>query len=499
MMGVQIGGGEWLFGPEVTARFGGGLLWLALVAIALQVFYNLEVGRYALFCGEPIFTGFLRTRPGPRFWAPFFVLLSLGAIVPGLAFHAGSVFAAIILNHPPFASDRTFVLALAYLCLVVSFVPVLFGGKVYNTLQTIMTVKIVGVLSFCLIIAVTLVSWTHWADVVWGFFNFGGLPCSNCMPGERLTNFVSHRLSEGRFPTLEWADVAIIGAFVGFAGGGGLGNSLYGNFVRDKGWGMGMRVGAIPSAIGGRQVRLSHFGKIFPLTKDNLQRWSGWWRVISIDQLVLWAPGCVVGMALPALLSLEFAQHSSLFAPKSGPASSVTQGEWANAMITADGMRYDPRFSPLVGQTLWLCGLGAGLLVLMPSQVSVVDEVSRRWTDVIWTASKYVRGNYQEDQVGQIYYSLVALYFVWCVSSLYLFGVYGTPRLMTLVIANLGNLALGVTSFHILWINCRWLPKDIRPNWFQRLGLVACGLFYLSIAALVFLEKQWPLLREVLQ
>src|SRR5262245_47646655 len=65
MMGVQIGGGEWLFGPEITARFGGGLMWLATIAIVLQIFYNLEVGRYALFCGEPVFTGFLRTSPGP--------------------------------------------------------------------------------------------------------------------------------------------------------------------------------------------------------------------------------------------------------------------------------------------------------------------------------------------------------------------------------------------------------------------------------------------------
>ena len=27
MMGIQIGGGEWLLGPEVTAKYGGGLMW----------------------------------------------------------------------------------------------------------------------------------------------------------------------------------------------------------------------------------------------------------------------------------------------------------------------------------------------------------------------------------------------------------------------------------------------------------------------------------------
>ena len=48
MMGIQIGGGEWLFGPEITARYGGGLMWIATIAIVLQVFYNIECGRYAL-------------------------------------------------------------------------------------------------------------------------------------------------------------------------------------------------------------------------------------------------------------------------------------------------------------------------------------------------------------------------------------------------------------------------------------------------------------------
>ncbi len=60
MMGIQIGGGEWLLGPTITAKYGGGLMWVAAVAIIFQVFYNLEAGRYALYCGEPIFTGFMR-------------------------------------------------------------------------------------------------------------------------------------------------------------------------------------------------------------------------------------------------------------------------------------------------------------------------------------------------------------------------------------------------------------------------------------------------------
>src|SRR6187455_1022904 len=55
LAGSAIGAGEWLFGPAVTAQYGGTLLWLATISIVLQVFFNLEVVRYTLYCGEPIF------------------------------------------------------------------------------------------------------------------------------------------------------------------------------------------------------------------------------------------------------------------------------------------------------------------------------------------------------------------------------------------------------------------------------------------------------------
>lgn len=43
---------------------------------------------------------------------------------------------------------------------------------------------------------------------------------------------------------------------------------------------MGGVVGAIPSAVGGRSITLSHVGKVFDLTTENLRRWRDWWRYI---------------------------------------------------------------------------------------------------------------------------------------------------------------------------------------------------------------------------
>ena len=68
MASAAIGGGEWLTGPVVTSRYGGGLLWLAAISILVQVIYNVEISRYTLYTGEPIFTGKFRTLPGPMFW-----------------------------------------------------------------------------------------------------------------------------------------------------------------------------------------------------------------------------------------------------------------------------------------------------------------------------------------------------------------------------------------------------------------------------------------------
>lgn len=491
MCGIQIGGGEWLFGPEITARYGGGLMWIATIAIVCQVFYNMECGRYALYCGEPVFTGFMRTRPGPSFWISIILLLNFGAFIPGLSTHGAAIFASLILDRPPGEGDRALVTTLAYVFLGLVSLPILIGGKIYNTLQIIMTAKVVIVLGFCLIIGVFFVTPENWANVFSGFFQFGNVPVADGQGGEQVVNAFSHYLQEGAWPVVALGNIAVLGAFAGYAGGGGMSNSTYSNFVRDKGWGMGSQVGAIPSAVGGRQVSLSHLGKVFTLNAENMRRWRGWWKYILIDQLLIWAPGCFMGMALPALISIQFSQHSELYQQPEGL-------DWAQAVITADGLRHAPQFSATMASMLWVATLLVGMAVMLPSQMSIVDDVCRRWTDIIWSGNRRVRQSMKTHQVKYIYYSILACYVTWSLICAYLFSTYGHPKLMVLVIANLNNVALGFTAFFVLWNNIRLLPPPLRPNWISRIGLTSCGCFYLGLAVLVFFQKQLPILRELL-
>lgn len=482
MMGIQIGGGEWLLGPTVTAKYGGGLMWLATIAIIVQVFYNLECGRYALYCGEPVFTGFMRARPGPSFWFGLMLLLNVSALVPGLSTHGAALIVGLVRGRPPTHEDQGLITILAYACLLGVALPILIGGKIYNVLQTVMTAKIILVLGFCFGIGITCVSPTSWWNVWSGFAKFGNVPVSDGSGGEVLTNAFAHRWETGEWPLISTASIVVIGAFAGYAGGGGLANSTYSNFVRDKGWGMGKQVGAIPSAIGGRSVALSHVGKVFPLTDDNLRKWRGWWRYVLTDQVAIWGPGCFIGMALPSLLSMQFARYSTI---------TPDQAAVAQSLITADGLRH-AGFAPEIGKLLWIAAVFTGLMVMLPSQMSIVDDFSRRWTDAIWSSSRHVRERMQPHQVKTIYYSILGAYVVWSLICAWLFSA--IPRLMTDFIANFNNLAIGVTSFQLLWLNHRLLPRQLRPRWYNSLGVACCGVFYVGLATLVFTYKILPMM-----
>jgi hypothetical protein len=326
----------------------------------------------------------------------------------------------------------------------------------------------------------------NWWQVFSGFVRFGELPTTNGAGDEVMVNYLTNWLRGAELPALALGNIALIGGFAGYAGGGGLGNATYSNFVRDKGWGMGSLVGAIPSAVGGTHVSLSHLGTVFPITDENMRRWRGWWRYVLTDQLLVWTPGCFMGMALPALLSMQFAKYSDLKGKNL---------EWAQALITADGIRHDPRFGPGLASALWMITLVVGLLVMLPSQMSIIDDFSRRWTDILWSGVSRIRDSLHGNQVRRIYYGILIGYVVWSMICFWAFSMYGSPKLMTIVIANLNNVAIGVTSFHLLHINRTLLPLPLRPRWYQQLGLLCCGLFYVGLSLVVFYTKQLPDLR----
>jgi len=192
MGGAAIGGGEWLTGPMVTARYGGALLWLATLSILGQVVYNLEISRYTLYTGEPIFTGKFRMPPGPRFWVFAYLILDFGAIFPYLAASAAAPLATVLLGEVPQAefgrasmtifgdttvfSHKMLMQVLSYLIFLAALMPLIFGGKIFSALKAVMSFKIVTVLGFLLILGIFYSEPGTWKEIFSGFVKFGNVP-----------------------------------------------------------------------------------------------------------------------------------------------------------------------------------------------------------------------------------------------------------------------------------------------------------------------------------
>ena len=181
MGGAAIGGGEWLVGPIVTAKYGGALMWVATLSILAQVLYNIEISRYTLYTGEPIFTGKFRIHPGPIFWLCAYLVLDFGAVFPYLAANAATPLATIlksgVIPQPEEnPADWWLMKGLAYAIFLTALIPLIIGGKIYNAIKGIMTFKVVVVLGFLMFLALFYSNMSTWVDIGTGFFKIGNVP-----------------------------------------------------------------------------------------------------------------------------------------------------------------------------------------------------------------------------------------------------------------------------------------------------------------------------------
>ncbi|HEX9760498.1 MAG TPA: Nramp family divalent metal transporter, partial [Candidatus Acidoferrales bacterium] len=268
--------------------------------------------------------------------------------------------------------------------------------------------------------------------------------------------FFGFDLAAGRFRFFpEGADWFLIGAFAAYSGAGGVINLMLSNWARDKGFGMGQVTGYIPAAVGGKKVKLAHTGSVFAVTPDNMGRWRQWWRIISLDQWGVFFIGALLGMALPAILYTSFL-----------PAGTDIRGlaiaaELAEAMLTRGGMA--------VGFVVALMGVW----VLLKTQLDILDGMVRAITDILWTGSARVRA-WRGGDVRWVYYSLLGLAVVWGVMALRL----TQPIVLLQLGANTAGLVLVISGLHILYVNTRLLPPELRPPMWRRIALVGMVVFY---------------------
>ncbi len=457
MAGGSIGTGEWVMGAKTAAQYQGALFFVVILSIFGQVMLNTEAMRYTLATGEPMLTGFLRTKPGPRFWLLFYMVLDFGSWLPSLSALAAQIILIAIKGMGPsdvMTDDLVNqVRMISYFVFVGCATMVLFGGKIYNTLEVVLGGKFIFVLVYLSFCCFMFVPWNIWFQMWSGLFD---------IRPERI-------MSGGE---IDWT---LISALAGFSGIGGLGNIVASNFVREKGWGMGGKVGAIPSAFGGHQIKLSHIGTICRGGAETKRRFAVWWKYLVVDQYFLWAIGSLIGMMLPSMLGAAFLD------PRPGEA--LNDWQWAAALAQDFGEAKGPIFR-------WLT-LFCGLIIFIPGQFYVVDTVSRRWCDAIWSGTEMAR-RMEPGQVRYLYYGIATLYVLWGVTALTVFSKLSGAGMMKIA-GNMANLSIATAILHAWYVNCRFLPVELRPSLLKRLGMACSAGFFLSMFGLVFNQKILPL------
>ena len=466
--GASIGGGEWLLGPAVTAQYGGALLWVATISLAAQYFYNVEASRYTLYTGELIMVGKFRTWPGPAVWLLVYLLLDAGSLLPYMIASAATPIVALWRGAlPDPATDAPLLRLVSVGLMIVALLPLMVGGKVYTSVKAVMAVKVAVVFGFLIVLAVGWSSAGAWREIGTGLLRVGEIPM-----GDGRTENLFASIGSGRgLPRPDRDALLLLAAFAAIAGVGSLQQTTISNYTRDQGWGMGARVGALPSFIGGRTITLSHEGAVFPQTVENMARWRGWLRHVRRDQLAIWLPGALVGVALPAMLSIEFLPRG------------MVANQWVLAGLTADGVA--ARVGGALGSFAWAMVLVCGALVLVPNTTTSSNGFLSRWVELAWVGLRPLR-TWDLHAIRPLYFIVLLSYLA--IAIVLLLTV--RPLWLIVVFGNLGNLALGFSAWHVLYVNLTLLPQELRPGWGSRIGLFLGGCYFLGIA-LVSLIVSW--------
>jgi hypothetical protein len=437
VLGLSIGGGEFLLGPAVFVRYGMSLLWVTLTAVFFQTVFNTELMRYTLARGEPVFTGFMRTRPHATFWAWFYSVLfflqvgwpASAGLASGAVFFLGTRRLA-----GPADAEVVYLIGIGTFLLCVALL--LVGKRVERTLELLNWVLVVCTLGGLAILALVFVPGATWLGALAGLAGYDAAAGAfNFMPGD--------------------VDVFLLAAFVAYSGCGGVLNITLSNWARDKGYGMSQHAGYIAAAVGGEKITLAHAGFTFTPDATALERWRGWWRIIRADQWGVFFTGAIVGMVIPAVLYVTFL-----------PAGTNIQGLGISAALAES-----------IGQVAGPLLAGAiavlGAWLFFKTQLDSTESLVRVITDILWSNSRRVRA-WRGGDVRAVYYTVLISAVVWGIFALRV----AQPIVLLQVAANVAGFVFVVASLHLLYINTTFLPKEVQPSMARRAILVAMSCFY---------------------
>ncbi len=414
LVGLSIGAGEIVLWPWITAKFGTTMVWAAALGVFLQLWVNIEIGRWAIVTGEAPYTGFARV------WMGFiYALLFVGFVtlfLPGWARISGAALKALLFGPDGPGPDWMWT-GLTF----VSVALVLFGPKVmYRAVERI---------TIGLVVFMTL-------GLIFVAFQVGSLDAVGEM-ARGLVN-VGHIELDDEFPFSRF-----FGAVV-FAGAGGAGNLWYAFYLRDKGIGMGARMPTLTNPLRGGADTETPTGYTYPDTEPNRRAFKDWLRWVVFDQtLYFWL--------LNSFTMFLFMFGALCVLRPLGLVPTEGRIIWDESLILGESLGSFGRYLYLV----------IGMAALFSTQLVAVDGGARVWAYIARSCFRFGR---RVDQ-ARLYLPFAVGFMLAGTASTWFFERYAVTGLGFIFnAALLGGFSMAMYVPLMLYLNLRYLPVSARPG-----------------------------------
>ncbi len=450
MVGLAVGSGELVLWPWITARFGAVMAWAPLLAVFLQAWITIEIGRWAIATGESATRGLARAWVGIIYL--FLGIMLLLTMLPGW----GRLTAATV-RFLIFGADEPWpegsVLGsdwLWYIPVTLAVWAVLLGPtKIYNGVEMVVTIMVIVIFLGLIVVVARIGTMQDAREMAAGMLR------------PRIV------LDE------DFEFLRFFGALV-FAGAGGFGLMFYAYYLRDKGIGMGQRFPMLEVEIRGKSERANETGYVFADTPANQQRFRDWQNYVIYDTTLFFGVASMI-----TLLLFMFAALVTLYPQEQGFGNDDLIWSLSNILGAAMG-RW--------GQYLFLV---VAIAALFSTIVANVDGGVRMWTDLIHTGFPRTT----KWPSGLMYVTLmIGTWPIGFFSSWY-FETHEVSILDFFFInAALNGGAMAIFTPTILYLNLRFLPKSARPGTVNIFFVLCATLMYAGFSVYLVGDKLVDLL-----
>jgi Mn2+/Fe2+ NRAMP family transporter len=432
------GSGELIWWPYLTAKYGAAFLGLLIPAALLQYWYNLEICRYTVLTGETPMTGFTRMA---RWYA---WMVWIGIFVENIWFgayaSAGGTAMAALTNFPAGWPVEHQSLFWGYLTIAIYLVVLVAGSVAYTWVERISMAVVV----------ITMVG------ITFAVFQAQVLAVTGDFFATLIPNYTPPR----QVPNWDESDWNILVTSIAFAGAGGFGQLFIAYWIRDKGVGMGQRMGRVTSPLTGQPETIPATGFTFADSAENRHNYRGWLRYISIEN--------GIGVALNLITTIIMCWLAfALLLPK----GMIPKG-WEIAVVQSTFFEVS---WGSIGKALFLIVAAA---FLCDAWLQLTDGYSRIQADFFYSNFKGA----QKLHYRTWYYVFVAIFTVLTVTTMAL----AQPGTLIIIRGVIAFLAMALMGPALIYMNYVMLPKAfpkwIRPHPITMTLMCLCTLAYVGMA-----------------